>query len=532
PVSVRVFDEDGRYVPGAKVRISGLMDTYRASPPDGPDPISDVRNRRTPVSVRSTTDENGVARLRFPDIQADVLVMAPGFAPGVEKGLVSLPRDKPLDVTIGRGVTLTGRVVDETGGAVSSVSLFCKRLVSIGSVGDFDERTSRSGEDGSFVFDDLAPGTYEVGPQPDGLGPSVCIQMARVSVAETSEPVTLVSRPAASITGRYVCSGNVNLARQPVGYSFDGYTAHETWPRADGSFTVSGLPVGSSGVVLFTSCGGYHLRVRASGGQDFLEVRGDDVFFEGLPAGSHGGIEVALLLEARVVGRLTDDKGDPVQGVTVHTRPAGRVDVTDRDGRYNVSCPPGLEARLVVRSGNPSRIILETEPFALAEGEVVEKNLVLSAGPPSALEESPQTGEEPNESLDLRAFRFDAEGSEVSLEGKAILVCFWDVDSRPSRRMVEGLATRSGGLAGKDVAVLLVHAGTADASNVRAYLNEKGVTSPLAFVNGGNDEMLPPWAIETLPRLVLADKEHTVRGAGFSISALDAELDKMEAPAP
>ncbi|MHC4714431.1 MAG: hypothetical protein ACYTAN_14365, partial [Planctomycetota bacterium] len=193
PVSVRVFDEDGRFVPGARVRISGLMDTYRAGSPDDPDRTRDARSRRVPVSAQGGTDENGVARLRFPDMQADVLVIASGFAPGVEKGLVSLPRDKPLDVTIGRGVTLAGRVVDETGAAVSSVSLFCKRLVSIGSVGDFDERSSRSGEDGSFAFDDLAPGTYEVGALPDGLGPSVCIQTARVSVTETSEPVTLVS---------------------------------------------------------------------------------------------------------------------------------------------------------------------------------------------------------------------------------------------------------------------------------------------------------------------------------------------------
>ncbi|MHC4715297.1 MAG: TlpA disulfide reductase family protein, partial [Planctomycetota bacterium] len=113
---------------------------------------------------------------------------------------------------------------------------------------------------------------------------------------------------------------------------------------------------------------------------------------------------------------------------------------------------------------------------------------------------------------------------DISLEDRALLVCFWDMDSRPSRRAVEELTARYRELRGCGVTVLPVHAGGTDASSARAWLAAKRFPPLWAFIRGDRDETLARWGAESLPWLVLVDKEHIVRAAGFGISDLDQTM--------
>jgi hypothetical protein len=109
-------------------------------------------------------------------------------------------------------------------------------------------------------------------------------------------------------------------------------------------------------------------------------------------------------------------------------------------------------------------------------------------------------------------------------EGKRILVCFWDMNQRPSRRFVQDLTARAKDLEDNDVAVLLVHAGDADKGAVRQWLNERGVPFPAGAVAGDASKLLKDWTVQALPWLVLLDEQHVLRATGFDLAQLDESL--------
>ena len=101
-----------------------------------------------------------------------VLVLASGFAPRAEavRWAPGLP-SPTLDVTLVRGSSLAGKTLRMEGGGIPSVEVAATlRGTSFGPSGPWHHHFGRSGADGTFRFEGLAPGLYILWTRRGGAG--------------------------------------------------------------------------------------------------------------------------------------------------------------------------------------------------------------------------------------------------------------------------------------------------------------------------------------------------------------------------
>ncbi len=120
---------------------------------------------------------------------------------------------------------------------------------------------------------------------------------------------------------------------------------------------------------------------------------------------------------------------------------------------------------------------------------------------------------------DLSHIQFDQFKTEQS-EGKPLLICFWDMDQRPSRQCIQTLKKKKTHWLNKGCIVLAVHAGANQEKQVRQWLTKAGISLPVGTIEGDPYDTLFAWGAKSMPWLVLTNKEHIIIREGFSISDL------------
>ena len=115
--------------------------------------------------------------------------------------------------------------------------------------------------------------------------------------------------------------------------------------------------------------------------------------------------------------------------------------------------------------------------------------------------------------------------SSESAEGKNILLCFWDMEQRPSRRCIKKLAKMSDDLAKKGVVVISVHTSTVESQKLKRWMKE----SKIGFAKGqvpadAVQKTLAAWGVRSLPWLILTDQKHVVQAEGFPLAELQDKL--------
>ena len=115
-------------------------------------------------------------------------------------------------------------------------------------------------------------------------------------------------------------------------------------------------------------------------------------------------------------------------------------------------------------------------------------------------------------------------GVTIECEGKRVLVCFWSAEERPSRRCLRLLAEKAAELQGKGVAALAVHAAPIDEQALSEIKSRYQITFPVAVLGEDAQETRFKWGVESLPWLILANKDHVVQAEGFGIEEVDEKL--------
>ena len=113
------------------------------------------------------------------------------------------------------------------------------------------------------------------------------------------------------------------------------------------------------------------------------------------------------------------------------------------------------------------------------------------------------------------------------IEGKGVLVCFLDLQQRPSRRYLLQLNRWTRELNTKGVVVLAVQTAPVPENTFVRWVEENGIAFPVGTIQGDEQQVRFSWAVQALPWLVLADGEHVVRAEGFPVDTLAAELQKV-----
>jgi hypothetical protein len=106
----------------------------------------------------------------------------------------------------------------------------------------------------------------------------------------------------------------------------------------------------------------------------------------------------------------------------------------------------------------------------------------------------------------------------------SILICFVDIDQRPSRHMLQGLAGKYKTLGQDAPHVLLIQVSDTSSETLKDWREKLQIPFEVAQITGDAETVRKTWGAESLPWLILTDKQHIVRAEGFGIAELD---DKM-----
>jgi hypothetical protein len=104
------------------------------------------------------------------------------------------------------------------------------------------------------------------------------------------------------------------------------------------------------------------------------------------------------------------------------------------------------------------------------------------------------------------------------IEGKKILVCFFDMQQRPSRNCLRQLNARAQELESQDVIVLAVQAAKVDKDMLDEWIKKNNVAFPVGIVQGDEERIRFAWGVRSLPWLILTDNNRVVVSEGFQIT--------------
>jgi beta-lactamase regulating signal transducer with metallopeptidase domain/protocatechuate 3,4-dioxygenase beta subunit len=131
----------------------------------------------------------------------------------------------------------------------------------------------------------------------------------------------------------------------------------------------------------------------------------------------------------------------------------------------------------------------------------------------------------------------DLKGIEIGFnpaqyKDKMILVCFWDMNQRPSRNCMSQLAGRVEQLREKGVILVAIQASKVNKNALDQWARENDVSFSSGMVGTDEKETLSAWNVKSLPWLILTDRIHVVRAEGFGLSELDAKYEDLNTNNP
>jgi hypothetical protein len=241
-------------------------------------------------------------------------------------------------------------------------------------------------------------------------------------------------------------------------------------------------------------------------GHDILR---DDIHFD--DQGITECVEVADSIDVRKIGgvfipisgKLTDNvkAGDDWES-TDHVEVKRSEIVLNPDfkalGAFKISFPEGTE---VTHQDIPGlRFRWTNGKFVPEMNKYLFKSL---AGKPLPSFERIITGFDPN-----------------STTGKMVLVCFFDMNQRPSRHCIVQLGKRAQELKSKDMSIVTVQISKIDENALNEWLKDQNISFPVGMVANDEQAIRFTWGVKSLPWLILTNKEHIIIAEGFSISEL------------
>jgi len=110
---------------------------------------------------------------------------------------------------------------------------------------------------------------------------------------------------------------------------------------------------------------------------------------------------------------------------------------------------------------------------------------------------------------------------------RPVLVCFCDLNQRPSRHYVEELVKKAGELKTKDVVVTLVQAEPMEQKDLDEWIAKYQIPFAVGVLKDRPDKTKFAWGVKALPWLILTDRQQVVRAEGFAIDKLAEEIGKI-----
>ena len=225
----------------------------------------------------------------------------------------------------------------------------------------------------------------------------------------------------------------------------------------------------------------------------------------------------------QVVSGVVEDSNDqPVAGALVKVYgprlsrsfsqpPCGKA-LTDAQGRFRIAgvCKEPLRIEAVSPSPQRQRGVTWAHGGNENVRVVLGQKLIFSA---SLIGKSlPELGD----------LKIDLSPADVS--DKVILVCFWDMNQRPSRHCIRQLTTQANQLKQKGVIVVVVQASNVDENTLNQWVKDYNIPFSVGMVPGDEEKTRFTWSVRSLPWLILTDGNHIVTAEGFVVNELDEKI--------
>ena len=516
---VEVTTEAGKTTAGLKIEVGkgGLLEVV-VTEVDSKKPVEkasvSVRDQQNQNSwFSASSDKDGVARMRLTPGEYQIGgVYKQGYTSDRRQESVTIEdgATKRVEWLLAGQPKIAGVVRDETGNPVEGVKL---KILPAGN----QDATSDS------------QGKFEVNWDPRNWGsqPTVFYLVGRhkgrnlaaaVEVSENTKTLDVKLVPGIVFTGRVVDPTGKGIAGGQITVMLRASTwgssieYRETKTDAQGGFQVNAIPPEHR----------YNLTAMADGyGQKQVDLQAADAVNNRLDAGQ---LELAVA-NFSVSGVVVDVNDAPIAGADVRCYGGDggqpqRNTQTDTQGKFTLDkvCQGRIRLNANVSAGRTYKYgYVETEAGATDVKIIVSES---SSGtryvpkqPPSLVGKAPP---------DLKELKLNLSPDDT--EDKMLLVCFFDMEQRPSRYCVTQLAKQAEHLKQKGVTVVAVQASKTDASALKEWVEKYNVTFPVGTVEGDVEKPKFAWGVRSLPWLILTNRKHVITAEGFTVTDLDKKI--------
>jgi len=519
---VEVITEAGKTRSGVKIELSkgGILEVVLT------DAVNKKPAEKASVSIwhhesnryhSSRSDKDGVARIRLAPgkyLMSNVYYKQ-GYSRKGRQETITIEDDKTarIEWQLTAPPKITGVVRDEKGKPVQGVKLEVYPL------------------DGQDVNSD-AEGKFEIIWDPGYWGSRETLAMylvgryeegnlaANVEIDEDTRTLDIILRPGVIIAGKVVDPDGKGITNARILVKSQGSSWDSTIGRdivridAEGNFELKAVPPEHK----------YSITASAEGyGNNRTEVQADDAVDNHLDVGILT-LDVASL---SVSGVVVDVNGKPVANVRVFcygdNQPNRRIQ-TDTDGKFTIEKICTGKIRISAnKSGTTTRLYgdIETESGATDVTVVIsERSSSIHYVPkwPLSLVGRPLP--------ELKDLKIEISSADVS--DKMILVCFWDMEQRPSQYCIRQLAKQAEELKQKGVTVVAVQASKVNENALNKWIKKYNIPFTVGMVQGNVEKSRFAWGVRSLPWLILTDQEHIVRSNGFSLAELNEIIQAAE----
>jgi len=110
------------------------------------------------------------------------------------------------------------------------------------------------------------------------------------------------------------------------------------------------------------------------------------------------------------------------------------------------------------------------------------------------------------------------------IDGKVLLMCFLDIQQRPSRHLVRQLTEQAKTLQARGITIVAVQGAKIDEDELEEWIKENGISFPVGMMTDDTEKTRFVWGVKSLPWLILADCSHVVAAEGFGLAELGNKL--------
>ena len=521
--SVEVITEVGKTKSGVKIELikGGILEVVVK------DAVSKQALEKASVSVRNQasseyhsgrSNKDGIARVRLVPGEYQIsYVYKEGYSRQRVQDTVTIEEGKTehIEYELAGQPKITGIVRNEKGEPLKDVKL--KVCPMGGGRGD-----STTDAEGKFEV------TYDPGGWPSGEIPVMFLVAryeegnlaAAVQIDEDAGELDITLKPGVIFTGKVLDPEGKGITNARISTMLRGPRWGSTIGRerittdSQGKFEIRAIPADNK----------YNLYTRAEGyGENRSEqIITDDVVDNRLDIGT---ITLAVA-NLSVSGVVVDDEDKPVAGAQVScygdNQPSRRTQ-TDTDGKFTLKNVCAGRIRLSANKRGTPRLYGYIE----TDGGATDVQIVIS-------QRSSSTRYQPKRPPSLvgrplpKLNELGVDLSEADTDGKIMLVCFWDMEQRPSRYCINQLAKQAEQLKQKGVIVVAVHASKIDENTLNDLVKKYKIPFAVGIVQGDEEKIRFAWGVRSLPWLILTDRKHIIKSNGFSLGKLNEKIQAAE----